>query len=246
MDRFEPGEALRLLEEERCTHVSGNDTMAVLLLNHPDRPNVASWCLRGGWAAAKTNRSCAASCTNSAPAKAVSPPTACPRPRPTSACPAWWEPEDIRISRPHAPAARPRGPHPRHRDRHADVPSGRGRRDPGAWLVRHARLLRQAGGDRRKDAQPRWLARLPATSAGSARMGGWSSSPASKEIIRVGGENVAPRRRGGRAAPPSRRCGRPRWSACPTRGCIEVCARLHHPERGLLRLNSAELLAWAK
>jgi fatty-acyl-CoA synthase len=52
MDRFEPGEALRLLEAERCTHVSGNDTMAVLLLNHPDLPK-RQLVLRGGWAAAK-------------------------------------------------------------------------------------------------------------------------------------------------------------------------------------------------
>jgi DNA-binding LacI/PurR family transcriptional regulator len=29
MERFEPAEALRLMEEERCTHFSGNDTMAM-------------------------------------------------------------------------------------------------------------------------------------------------------------------------------------------------------------------------
>jgi fatty-acyl-CoA synthase len=30
MDRFEAGEALRLIEEERCTHFSGNDTIALM------------------------------------------------------------------------------------------------------------------------------------------------------------------------------------------------------------------------
>ncbi|MBW6417034.1 AMP-binding protein [Celeribacter sp. PS-C1] len=50
MERFEPAEALRLMEEERCTHFSGNDTMALMLLNHADRPS-RRLCLRGGWVA---------------------------------------------------------------------------------------------------------------------------------------------------------------------------------------------------
>ena len=48
---FEPGAALRLLEAERCTLISGNDSIFQLLLAHPafrrDRLH-----LRGGWAAA--------------------------------------------------------------------------------------------------------------------------------------------------------------------------------------------------
>ena len=51
MERFEPAEALRLMEEERCTHFSGNDTMALMLLNHPDRMQ-RRLVLRGAWAAA--------------------------------------------------------------------------------------------------------------------------------------------------------------------------------------------------
>ncbi|MDQ1850463.1 AMP-binding protein [Gemmobacter fulvus] len=50
MQRFEPAEALRLMEAERCTHFSGNDTMALMLLNHPDRP-ARKLCLRGAWVA---------------------------------------------------------------------------------------------------------------------------------------------------------------------------------------------------
>ncbi|MBZ3695895.1 AMP-binding protein [Phyllobacterium calauticae] len=51
MDRFEPGEALRLMEVEKCTHFSGNDTMALMLLNHPDLP-ARKLVLRGAWLAA--------------------------------------------------------------------------------------------------------------------------------------------------------------------------------------------------
>ena len=51
MDRFEAAEALALMERERCTHFSGNDTMALMLLNHPDR-QVRRLVLRGAWVAA--------------------------------------------------------------------------------------------------------------------------------------------------------------------------------------------------
>lgn len=50
MQRFEPAEALRLMEEEACTHFSGNDTMALMLLNHPDRA-ARRLSLRGAWVA---------------------------------------------------------------------------------------------------------------------------------------------------------------------------------------------------
>lgn len=51
MDRFEPGEALRLMEAERCTHFSGNDTIALMLLGHPDLVH-RKLALRGAWLAA--------------------------------------------------------------------------------------------------------------------------------------------------------------------------------------------------
>lgn len=51
MDRFEAAEALHLIEAERCTHFSGNDTMALMLLNHPDRVR-RKLNLRGAWLAA--------------------------------------------------------------------------------------------------------------------------------------------------------------------------------------------------
>jgi fatty-acyl-CoA synthase len=48
---FEPGAAIKMLEDERCTFISGNDTLFQMLLAHPsfDRRRI---CLRGGWAAA--------------------------------------------------------------------------------------------------------------------------------------------------------------------------------------------------
>ena len=50
MHRFTGEEALRLIREERCTLTSGNDTMYLMMLGSPDfQPR--SYTLRGGWAA---------------------------------------------------------------------------------------------------------------------------------------------------------------------------------------------------
>jgi fatty-acyl-CoA synthase len=51
MPTFEPGEALRLMAAERCTITSGNDTMFLMMCNHPDfdRHGVR---LKSGWASA--------------------------------------------------------------------------------------------------------------------------------------------------------------------------------------------------
>lgn len=46
---FDAGEALRVMSTERCTHTSGNDTMFLMLLNHPDFAR-SPLALRGGWA----------------------------------------------------------------------------------------------------------------------------------------------------------------------------------------------------
>lgn len=45
---FEPAEVLRVMAEERCTLTSGNDTMFLMLLNHPDFGKYR-FILRGGW-----------------------------------------------------------------------------------------------------------------------------------------------------------------------------------------------------
>jgi fatty-acyl-CoA synthase len=46
---FDPGEALRVMSAEGCTHTSGNDTMFLMMLNHPDFDK-HPLALRGGWA----------------------------------------------------------------------------------------------------------------------------------------------------------------------------------------------------
>ncbi|MGZ8230553.1 MAG: AMP-binding protein [Burkholderiales bacterium] len=48
---FDPGEALRVMCEERCTHTSGNDTLFLMMLNHPQF-DARKLALRGGWASA--------------------------------------------------------------------------------------------------------------------------------------------------------------------------------------------------
>jgi fatty-acyl-CoA synthase len=48
---FEAGAALEMMERERCTLVSGNDTLFQMMMGHPDFPK-RKLCLRGGWAAA--------------------------------------------------------------------------------------------------------------------------------------------------------------------------------------------------
>ena len=48
---FDPGAALAVMARERCTILGGNDTIFLMLMNHPDFPNHRH-ALRGGWAAA--------------------------------------------------------------------------------------------------------------------------------------------------------------------------------------------------
>jgi fatty-acyl-CoA synthase len=48
---FEAGAALAMMEEERCTLTSGNDTIFQMLMGHADFPR-RKLALRGGWAAA--------------------------------------------------------------------------------------------------------------------------------------------------------------------------------------------------
>lgn len=48
---FDAGPALEMMERERCTLLSGNDTLFQMLMGHADFPK-RKLCLRGGWAAA--------------------------------------------------------------------------------------------------------------------------------------------------------------------------------------------------
>jgi fatty-acyl-CoA synthase len=48
---FDVDDALRVLSSERCTLISGNDTIFLMIFNHPQRVSYRLY-LRGGWAAA--------------------------------------------------------------------------------------------------------------------------------------------------------------------------------------------------
>lgn len=95
MTRFEASEALKLLEEERCSHFSGNDTMALMLLNHPERPGY-SLSLRGGWVAGSQSvlRRMAAEMG----AREIVSGYGLSEASPNIAQSCWWEPEEVRTS----------------------------------------------------------------------------------------------------------------------------------------------------
>lgn len=94
MARFEAAEALQLMEAERCTHFSGNDTMALMLLTHPDRAN-RNLELRGAWVAGAqsvlrrvVSELGARDCVSGYGLSEASPNIA-------QSC--WWEPEEVRM-----------------------------------------------------------------------------------------------------------------------------------------------------
>ncbi|SFQ76305.1 AMP-binding protein [Amycolatopsis rubida] len=186
MPKFEPAEALRLLETERCTHFSGNDTIALLLLNHPDRAQ-RNLSLRGAWVAASPTvvrrvidelgaRECVAGYGLSEAS-------------PNVAQSAWWEPEDLRASGAMAPEP---GVEIRIRalDDSRDCPPG----EPGSILVRGWNVMRGYLDDPVRTAETvdaeGWL------STGDVGLlddsGRLHFTGRTKDIIRVGGENVAP------------------------------------------------------
>lgn len=186
MERFEAAPALELMERERCTHFSGNDTMALMLLNHPDRA-ARRLCLRGGWVAGSAtvlrrvvHDLGATECVSGYGLSEASP---------NVAQSAWWEPEEIRtgglmrpqpglevaILDPETGAPQPTGTQGEIRVRGWSVMSGyfdmpdktAETLDPDGWLA--------TGDLGRLDADGRlaFLGRL-------------------KNIVRVGGENVSP------------------------------------------------------
>ncbi len=186
MPKFEPAEALRLLEAERCTHFSGNDTIALLLLNHPDRPR-RRLSLRGAWVAASPTvvrrvidelgaRECVAGYGLSEAS-------------PNVAQSAWWEPEEIRASGAMAPE-----PGVEIRIRALDDTRDCAPGEPGSVLVRGWNVMQGYLDDPVRTAETidaeGWL------STGDVGLlddsGRFHFTGRTKEIIRVGGENVAP------------------------------------------------------
>ncbi len=185
MDRFEPEEALRLMEEERCTHFSGNDTMALMLLNHPSRP-ARRLHLRGAWAAASPailrrviDDLGARECVAGYGLSEASPNVA-------QSC--WWEPEKVRIS------GRMR-PQPGVEIRIAgadgeDCPPGQ----PGEIVVRGWNVMRGYF-DKPEETAAALDAEGWLHTGDLGRLGGDGRLEflgRAKDIVRVGGENVSP------------------------------------------------------
>lgn len=185
MNRFEPEEALRLMEAERCSHFAGNDTMALMLLNHPSRAQ-RKLHLRGAWAAASPavmrriiDELGARECVAGYGLSEASPNIA-------QSC--WWEPEEVRIASRMRPQPgieiRIRG------EDGADCPADA----PGEIIVRGWNVMRG-------------YYDKPAETAEALSPDGWLSTGdlgaldddgrlrflgRVKDIVRVGGENVSP------------------------------------------------------
>lgn len=95
MERFEPGKALAQMAAERCTHFSGNGTMATMLLDHADCATHAL-CLRGAWLAANPKQ--IERVIKELGARETVSGYGLSEASPNVAQSAWWEPESIRVS----------------------------------------------------------------------------------------------------------------------------------------------------
>lgn len=186
MERFEPAEALRLMEEERCTHFSGNDTMALMLLNHPDRRQ-RRLVLRGAWVAASAEIVRRVISELGASEAVVGYGLSEASPNIAQSC--WWESEEIRAS-------------------------GRMRPQPGLEVeIRDPETGETLPADTRGEIRVRGWSVMrgyfdkPDETAAALGADGWLSTGdlgrigadgrleflgRVKDIIRVGGENVSP------------------------------------------------------
>ncbi|MGO2862210.1 MAG: class I adenylate-forming enzyme family protein, partial [Brevibacterium sp.] len=95
MERFAAGPALEVLERERCTHFSGNDTIALMLLDHPDRQR-RRLDLRGAWVAASA--AVLRRVSEELGAEEVVAGYGQSEASPNIAQSAWWEPAVVRLS----------------------------------------------------------------------------------------------------------------------------------------------------
>lgn len=95
MDRFEGAAALDLMVSERCTHFSGNDTIALMLLGE-QRQAPRALCLRGAWLAASPT--VVARVVEELGARECVVGYGLSEAAPNVAQSAWWEPLQLRIS----------------------------------------------------------------------------------------------------------------------------------------------------
>lgn len=174
MDRFEPEAALRQMEAERCSHFSGNDTMALMLLNHPSRAD-RRLVLRGAWVAGSPaimrrviDELGARECVAGYGLSEASPNIA-------QSC--WWEPEEVRV------ASRMR-PQPG-----VEVRIQAGEIQVRGWNVMRGYFDKQEETAAALDAEG-WLSTGDLGRLGDD--GRLEFLGRIKEIVRVGGENVSP------------------------------------------------------
>ncbi|GLY70855.1 AMP-binding protein [Amycolatopsis taiwanensis] len=185
-ERFVPETALQLLADERCTHFAGNDTIALMLLNHPDRDSYRLH-LRGAWLAASP--AVVRRVIDELGAREAVVGYGLSEASPNVAQSAWWEDEDLRVSGSMPPEP---GVSVRLRDlvTGEDCPPGK----PGEILVLGWNVMRG-------------YYAMPEQTAAALDEDGWLSTGdlgvldangrlsftgRAKELIRVGGENVAP------------------------------------------------------
>ncbi|KAA9161636.1 AMP-binding protein [Amycolatopsis acidicola] len=174
-ERFEPGAVLELLEAERCTHFAGNDTIALMLLNHPDRPR-RRLSLRGAWLAASPTVVRRVIDELGATEAVVGYGLSEASPNVAQSC--WWEPEELRVegSMPPEPGVSVRL-------------SETGEIQVRGWNVMRGYYAMPEQTAAALDGEG-WL------STGDLgridERGRLSFTGRAKEIIRVGGENVAP------------------------------------------------------
>ncbi len=186
MQRFNAEEALRLFAEEQCTLTSGNDTMYLMLLSSQDLGNY-QYVLRGGWAAVSpsimrriaeqlgaTETVVAYGLSEASPNIAMSDHGAALEDR----IEGWMSPHpglDVRITDPDTGMEQPRGTSGEIRVRGWCVMKGYySEPEATAETMTDDGFLKSGDlGVMREDGDIRFVGRL-------------------KEIIRVGGENVAP------------------------------------------------------
>lgn len=184
MIRFTSEAALRLIAEEGCTHFSGNDTMATMLLDEYRR-NPAPLVLRGAWLAASAPTISAVIDELNCPEVVV--PYGLSEAAPNVTLSAWWEPEEVRRTATGLPQP---GVEVEIRD-----PRGTAVADgvPGEIMVRGWNVMLKYWDDEQATAEvlddDGWLS---TGDLGALRDGRLAFLGRIKEIIRVGGENVAP------------------------------------------------------
>ncbi|WP_375002077.1 class I adenylate-forming enzyme family protein [Aeromicrobium sp. CTD01-1L150] len=184
MTRFEGPAALRLIEKERCTHISGNDTMVQMLLAEQQR-QPRNLQLRGGWL--PVSKSTLGAVIDELGARESVVAYGLSEAAPNVTLSAWWEPEEVRrtTSAPPQPGVevQVRGPDG------AVVPDGQ----VGEIYVRGWNVMLGYWRDHEASAaaidDDRWLA---TGDLGSLVRGRLTFHGRLKDIIRVGGENVSP------------------------------------------------------